>query len=634
MSSIDEVKARIDLVDYVSESVQLRRTGKNYIGFCPFHSNTRTPAFVVFPETGTWRCFGQCNEGGDIFNFVMKKEGVDFTQALQLLAEKAGIQLKPPTPQEIEQKEENESLRLLLEDAVTFYRHQLVNTANGKAAWDYLHQRGITDEAIEAFGLGYAPKGWDTLLNYFTGKKVDQETLLAVGLLVEGEQGQLRDRFHHRIMFPIRNEKGNMVGFGARILDPRDVPKFLNSPQTLLFDKGKVLYGLDQAHRSIRNLDQAVIVEGYLDVIALHQAGFTNVVSPMGTALTDQQFYLLKRYTKRLVLALDPDAAGAQATLRGLEVARQAMDHTAELTFDSHGLLSMEARLQADIRVARLPEGLDPDEIVQKDGQEWQHIIQSAQPIVIHVMETLAAQQDINDSKVKDKIAEQVLPLIREVSSPLERDDYIQRLARLLRVEERTLISGLAAFKAKPTRRQPRAGTPISVPKTPIVSIAHRTNSLEEYILGVLLRDPHLLYLLDRQLLENKLTRLSKDDFHSAEAKMIFQLVLQSIDQDVASPLQYILDQLSPEMVEAADELLEKTANITSHQQKLLDDVIRATVQMRQQNLIQTIDFQRFQMVELQNQADPQAPQFQKIMIKLTQDLLKLNIALERYTSH
>ncbi len=634
MSSIDEVKARIDIVDLISETVQLRRSGKNYIGFCPFHSNTRTPSFVVFPETGTWRCFGQCNEGGDIFNFVMKKEGVDFSQALNILAEKAGVQLKPPTPQELEQKEENETLRSLLEDAVTFYRHQLFNTPFGKEALNYIHQRGINNETIEAFGLGYAPKSWDALWNHFKAKQISDELLITVGLIMEGEGGRLRDRFHHRLMIPIRDEQGRLAGFGARILDPKDVPKFLNSPQTVLFDKGKLLYGLDRARRSIRSVDQAVIVEGYLDVIVLHQAGFTNVVSPMGTALTEQQLYLLKRFTKRLVLALDPDSAGAQATLRGLELARQAMDHTNEVVFDAHGLLRLEGRLQADIRVARLPEGMDPDEIVLRNAQEWQRLIQSAQPIVMHVMETLTANRDLANPKAKDEIARQVLPLIREVPNPLERDDYIQRLARLLKVDERTLLASLNALRVKTSRRSPHASETKQTPEIPKVSVYKGTSPLEQYILSVLLHDPHLLYLIDRHLLENQLTRLSPHDFHSAEYQTIFHLIQKSIDQDMEHPLHYVMENLSLEMIEAADELLEKTPKIESNQQKLLEDVLRAIVQLRQQVLIQTIEYQRFQMVDQQSQSSEQVSQYQKVMVQLTQELLKLNLAVKKYTSH
>jgi DNA primase len=276
MSSIDEIKSRLDIVDLVSETVQLRHSGKNYTGFCPFHANTRTPAFVVFPESGTWRCFGQCNEGGDIFRFVMKKENMDFSEALHYLAEKAGVQLKPPTPEEQAVAEEGDQLRSLLEEAVTFYRHNLLNTPPGQQALAYLRGRGLNDETLEVFGLGYAPNAWEAAIHHFRDKGYEDTDLKDAGLVTERETGGIYDRFRHRIMIPIRDERGRMAGFGARILNPDDVPKFLNSPQTPIFDKSHLLYGLDRARKTIRTSDQAVIVEGYLDVIALHQAGFTN----------------------------------------------------------------------------------------------------------------------------------------------------------------------------------------------------------------------------------------------------------------------------------------------------------------------------------------------------------------------
>ena len=368
MSVIDEIKARIDIVDLVSETVKLRRSGKNYTGFCPFHENKRTPAFAVFADSGTWRCFGQCNDGGDVFRFVMKKEGWDFPEALKFLAQKAGVQLQPYYEEAKEKGEEYERLRGLLEEAVTFYRHQLFHTPAGQIALEYLHKRSLKDPAVENFALGYAPQSWDALLNHLAGKDYKPEELLQAGMASErSEGGSVYDRFRHRIMFPIRDPLGKIAGFGARILNPEDVPKFLNSPQTVLFDKGSLLYGLDQARKAIRAGDQAVIVEGYLDVIALHQGGYANSVSPMGTALTETQLRLLKRFTRRIVLALDPDTAGEKATLRGLEMARQAMDHSQELAFYPRGLLRQEARLQADLRVTTLPQGVDPDEIVNRD---------------------------------------------------------------------------------------------------------------------------------------------------------------------------------------------------------------------------------------------------------------------------
>jgi len=411
MSVIDQIKARLDIVDVVGQTVKLRRTGKNYIGFCPFHQNTRTPAFVVFPESQTWRCFGQCNEGGDLFSYVMKRDGLDFSDALKKLAEQTGVELKPVTEHNQAQQESQSRLQQILDEAMRFYRQQMLETEAGKKALNYIKARGLSDEIIKIWGLGYAPGGWDTLIKHFSKTGFQVSELNDAGLLTERDDGSTYDRFRDRLMFPIRNNLGKMTGFGARALNPDDVPKYLNSPKTELFDKGHLLYGMDLARREMRQLNQAVIVEGYMDVIALHQAGFKNVVASMGTALTEDQFSLIKRTTRNIVLALDADQAGQNATLRGLETARRTMGEELDLSFDSRGLLRFERYLKADIRVTTLPEGLDPDEIVNEDPEQWREIIADAKPIVVHVMNTLAEGQDINDAKVKREIAAQVMPL-------------------------------------------------------------------------------------------------------------------------------------------------------------------------------------------------------------------------------
>jgi len=637
MSSIDEINARIDIVDLVSETVQLRRSGKSYTGFCPFHTNTRTPAFVVFPETGTWHCFGQCNEGGDIFGFVMKREGWDFSDTLRYLAEKAGIQLKPVTPQEQQAAEEHDNLRLLLEEAVTFYHHYLLNTSAGKVPLDYLHQRGLKDEIIEAFGLGYAPNAWDDSYRHFKSKGQSDKDLLEAGLITERESGESKetsgfyDRFRNRIMFPIRDERGRMAGFGARILDPNDVPKFINSPQTPIFDKGHLLYGLDRARKDIRNRDQTVIVEGYLDVIALHQAGYTNTVSPMGTALTEHQLYLLKRYSRRIVLALDPDAAGDRATLRGLEISRQAMDHEQEPVFDARGLLRHEARLQADIRVTTLPAGMDPDDVVKSDPGEWEHILENSRPVVVHVMEALAANRNLEDPKIKSEIASQVLPLIEDVPDPFERETYRQRLARFLRLDERVLIS-----PGRP--RTGRAQRPRSTPRKQAPAAEATLSpdarfSSEAYCLGVLLRRPDLVYRIDRKLQEDSLPRLSFDDFQAAEHRTIFQLIQESLDQDEVEPLNYVMNQLSLPLMELADGLLARTEKLDPNEERVLDELMRQFLFLRQRNLRQANEHLMFLMEDARDSGDIKALEFTK---QVNQNLLvqqSLDMALGRYTS-
>jgi DNA primase len=648
MSTIDEIKARLDIVDLVSETVQLRRSGKSYTGFCPFHANTRTPAFVVFPESGTWRCFGQCNEGGDIFRFVMKKEGWDFPETLRYLADKAGVQLKPPTPAEQVAAEEHDHLRALLEEAVTYYRHQLLNTPAGKAALDYLRQkRGLKDEIIEAFGLGYSPNSWDAALNYFKSKGYNPQDILAAGLVTErlregneptgpqeDQPRKIYDRFRHRLMIPIRDERGRMAGFGARVLNPEDVPKFLNSPQTPVFDKGRLLYGLDRARKAIRSQDQAIIVEGYLDVIALHQAGFTNVISPMGTALTEHQIYLLKRFSRRIVLALDPDAAGNQATLRGLQVARQAMDHQNELVFDARGLMGYEARLQADIRVTTLPEGMDPDEVVNQEPKEWEDIVARAKPVVIHVMETLAAGRDLDDPKIKTDIASQVIPLIQDVSNPIERDTYRQRLARLLRVDERALLQAVPAPpRSRPTQRR---SPPISEAQPAIEVLPGQqlsNHALEAHNLGVLLRRPDLLYKVDRSLQEDGLGRLSSEDFQHTDHQDIFRLLQESLDQDIAEPLNFVLNSLSLPMMELADSLLARTENLDPNEERVMADLLRNILILRKRHISQSIDYLRFLFEESQEAGDIKAPQLQQTMQQHLLVNQRLDRALGKFTS-
>ncbi len=638
MTALDEIKSRIDIVDLVSETVQLRRSGKNYTGFCPFHANTRTPAFVVFQETGTWHCFGQCNEGGDIVKFVMKKEGWDFNEALRYLAERAGVQLRAPTPQEKEAAEEHDALRSLLEEAVTFYRHHLLNTPAGKNALDYLHKRGLKDDTIEAFGLGYAPGSWDATMSHFKAKGVVEKDLLEVGLLNEreaDEKGQpvrIFDRFRNRIMFPIRDERGRMAGFGARILNPEDLPKFLNSPQTPVFDKSRLLYGLDRARKGIRASDQVVIVEGYLDVIALHQAGFPNAVSPMGTALTEQHMSILKRFTRKIILALDPDAAGAKATLRGLQVARQSMDRTADPVFDARGLLSYEARLQADIRVTTLPQGLDPDEVVNRDPQEWVKIIADAKPVVVHVMETLASGQNMDDPKVKSDIARQVMPLIEDVSDAIERDTYRQKLARLLRVDERSIAPGQVRSgrgRLSPSRRPRQPETRVE----PAVSVSNPALPQEAYCLGTLMRRPDLVYRIDRIMQEFGLPRLSSSDFQSSEHQNIFSLVQESLDQDVSEPLNFVLNGLSLPLMDKADELLVRTEKTDPVEDRVLEDIMRSLLDLRRRTLRQYNEHLRYLMEEAQEQGDIKASEYLQSITNNTKILVRLDQALRRFTS-
>lgn len=600
MTAIDEIKNRVDIVDLVSQDVNLRRSGKNYTGFCPFHTNTRTPAFVVFPETGTWRCFSECNDGGDIFRYVMKKEGVDFKEALKILADRAGIQLEPLTPQREEQNERAEQLRRLLEDAVIFYRSKLLQSEAGHQAAKYLEEkRGITPQTAEAWGLGYAPEGWTAAMDYFTQKGYPLQDLIDAGLVVQRDDGRTYDRFRHRIVFPIREAYGNMSGFGGRVLNPEDVPKFLNTPQTVLFDKSALLFGLDRARKSIRRENLAVIVEGYMDVIVLHQEGFENTVSPMGTALTEAQMRQLKRFTRRFTLALDPDAAGVKATLRGLEVARETLDRTNDLAFDAGGLLHHEARLQADLRVSALPDELDPDEIVLRDAQEWRRILENAKPIIYHVLDTLTEGQDISDPKIKSEIAARILPLIQDVPDPVERDAYRQQIARVLQVSEEALL----LFSKQRTRRAKtrqsfdaeQRTSPVKDENEDIVQNRHRM--MEQQVLGFLIRDPEQIYRINRCLQTENLARVSAEDMAFSDYQQVMKLVLQSLAQNDLDPDEFVQENLAGdfdffEAPQGAAQADQENGHMSDTRE--IEEVVRLLIELRREEVNARINQLRF----------------------------------------
>lgn len=603
MTVVEDIKQRIDLVDIVSQTVKLKRTGKNYIGFCPFHSNTRTPAFVVFPESQTWRCFGQCNEGGDLFGFVMKRDNLDFQEALKQLADKAGVTLRPQTQADQMHDQERETLVDIMEAAVAFYRQQMFETTPGKKALDYLHKRGLTDETIKTWGLGYSPDSWSLLLDHLLAKGYTRELILQAGMLSQGDDGRVYDRFRDRLMFPIRGIYGKLAGFGGRVLNPDEVPKYLNSPATDLFDKGRLLYGLDQARASMRAEGQAVIVEGYMDVIGLHQAGFTNAVSPMGTALTEAHFQLVKKMTSNIILALDPDAAGQKATLRGLETARKAMDMNEQLDFNSRGLLRIERFFKADIRVTTLPDGKDPDEIVLENPETWRKIIANAKPVVNHVMDSLAEGQDLTDPKIKRSIAEQVLPLIEDVGSTVEREGYRQRLAAMLRLDARSLQLNTATVshdrrKRNKTGDEAENAQLIKQPMT----LSAKNRPLEEFILKYLMLEPESLYLFDRILAQFELAELNLEDFQEGDMKHLFNLVKQSLSQNEYERSDFVEMNLGDdfEMPEIPATEAESLANTQS---RLFKDRLRSILRLRKNNVEDRLREIHF----LQNEAEEKA---------------------------
>jgi DNA primase len=623
VTAVEDIKDRVDVVDLIGETVRLRRSGKNYTGFCPFHANVHTPSFAVFPESGTWRCFGACNEGGDIFRFVMKKEGCDFPEALRILAERAGVELHPRTPEAIRAEEEHARLRTLLELAATFFRNTLLNSPEGAKVLEYLHHRGLADTALESFGIGLAPAGWENGIGFFRSKGYTDPELVEAGLALESDSGGMRDRFRNRITIPIRDAAGKLCGFGARIVNPNDQPKFLNSPQTVLFDKGRLLYGLDRAARAIRAASEAVIVEGYMDVIAVHQAGFENVVSPMGTALTEAQLRLLKRFSKRIVLALDPDSAGDTATLRGLELAREALDREGEAVFDSRGLVRYESRLQADVRVASLPDGKDPDEVVQQSPEAWQKIIADAPPVVLHVLRTLTKNKDLNDPKLKAMIAARMLPLIEDVGNKVERDAYRQQVARTLRVDERALTGSAAARPKRRARRAPAPEAPKPSGKEGgAASGGGRAELHESYNLGVLVRAPELLFRIDRSFGELKLDRIGPGDFSGAGPSALIDLIRQSLVEE--DPEQFLATRTEESLGETMAGARESFLKYHGGEAPTFEEALEAALRLRQRTLERQLADLRFYLMDVE-QNPPEAAEEHEIREARNRSLERIN---------
>ncbi|MBC8075466.1 MAG: DNA primase, partial [Chloroflexales bacterium] len=369
MSVTDEVKTRLDIVEIIGASVPLRKVGRTFVGFCPFHPNTRTPAFTVYPDSQSYHCFG-CKASGDVFTFTMQRQGLEFRDALEQLAQRAGVTLEPRTPVDEQQDQQRTRLLEVNAAAAKYFNYVLLSHRGGQPGRDYVARRGINDATIEAFQLGFSLPEWSHLLSYLTDKKgFEIEEVEAAGLAIHRDSGGYYDRFRGRVIFPIRNAKGETVAFGGRALADEQ-PKYLNSPQTALFDKSNVLYGLDLARSEIRARDAVVIVEGYVDVLTAHQYGFRNVVAPLGTALTEGHVALLKKLSRNIFLALDADAAGQKATLRGLSTLTANLDGRDVPVPTPEGTIRWARELEGSVRVIAMPDGLDPDEVIRADGGE------------------------------------------------------------------------------------------------------------------------------------------------------------------------------------------------------------------------------------------------------------------------
>jgi DNA primase len=620
MSVIDEIKSRLDVVEVLSSYIPLQKAGRNYKALCPFHSE-KTPSFVVFPESQRWHCFGACGEGGDIFTFVMKREGWDFRTALEELAGRAGVELRPRTPQQVQAEEEADRLRDLLDTAARYYHHLLRHALEAEKARDYVAKRGLSDETAERFLLGYSLPGWDNARAYLTEQGYTVQELVKAGLLVQKEDtGSTYDRFRNRLMIPIRDVKGRVIGFGARTLDPDDVPKYLNSPQTELFDKSRTLFGLDMARRAIHDEDRVVIVEGYMDVMQAHQAGFSNVVAQMGTALTEPQLKQLQRYTKRLVLALDPDAAGISATLRGVEVAQETLEQEWEPVFDPRGLVGYEGRLGAEIRVLRLPSGQDPDDLIREDPQRWAELVEGAVSVVDFYLQMLMEGLDLEDTKAKAQVVDTLLPVLRAVTNPVEREDYAQKIARSLQVSAQSVLARLHGVERQAVRRRPDAAQ-VQSQRTRVEA------DLESHCLSALLRRPSLLLQIDERLSENRLEALQGKDFQDAGNRAIYETWQELIATDAFTPIETLRERLPQDLHARLEELLAPDEPTLADDQ-LVRDVFMTVLRLRERSLKQLGQELSFLTLEAHEAGDIRAEAYISALRSYKETLLRTQQAL------
>lgn len=531
---VAEIKSRLPVADVVGETVSLKKAGTTLKGLCPFHGE-KTPSFVVTPARDTWHCFG-CGKHGDIFTFLMERDGLSFPEALAQLAARAGVEVDERTKRE---DARNARLREVLEAAIAFYHAVLTRSRAGEAALAYLRSRGFSDETIERHQLGWAPGGWDALARNLARKRqVSPQELLECGLASARQRGGgVYDRFRERVIFPIRDASGHAVGLGGRVLggvgagspvggagDADDGgrdrgPKYLNSPATPLFDKSRTLYLIDRAKSAIRKAGQAVIVEGYTDALMAHQAGFENVVASLGTALTPQQVALLTRYAKRIALAYDVDPAGEKAGAFGA-TALEALIR--QLARDDSGV-----ELD-DVRVVRLPEGRDPDEVLRDEPDRWREEVRTARPIVDHLIDVHARAHDLRSPGGQARFVDAVLPIIRNLPSPVMRDAYLARVRQVSGVEERTLLEAMH----RRTDRERAGGPADGRDRFTADAVARAPDALPvaEILRGVSRTEQELLrlVLLVPEVHDQVLDGVGPDRLPSQVARELFRAVVEA----------------------------------------------------------------------------------------------------------
>ncbi len=556
---IDEIKMRLSAEAVIGRSVSLQRSGQNLRGRCPFHEE-RTPSFFVFPDSGNYKCFG-CGEAGDIFTFVMKTENLDFRQALVQLANESGVNVRTQQ-RDPAQVAHLKALLEVVESACSYFESQLANLPEGASARAYLEERGITPELQRRFRLGLAPSGWDSLLSHLRQRGAGDDLMLAAGVIRTGDRGSHYDAFRGRLMFPIRSIKGRVAGFGGRTLAD-DPAKYVNTATTAVFDKGNLLYGLDLALPELRRTRRAIIVEGYTDVISAHQAGIENVVASMGTSLTERQFRSIASQVDQIVLCMDGDVAGQAAGRRNLE----------RMEADLGRLTWHEGRLDAEIRIATLPAGSDPDDLIRADISRFGAIIDGSQPLAEHLFDAIVAQAGVDTRQGRAKAFSQAIPYLRRVAGgdPVARADYVAALAKRLEIAPQVIEDQL--------RRGARSGTSLGEQGAPAARGDRAAITIDDRLCALGMRNPALLrHAIGRD-------GLPVAAFDSGRARTVFELLsrLQSSESAVDYLAAHLGADMAPYLAELAAVNSRLPAEISESQ--LLADLGRLVLELRRRRI-------------------------------------------------
>ena len=578
---IDEIKSKLDIIDVIGGYIKLQKSGRNYKAPCPFHSE-KTPSFMVSPEKQLWRCFG-CNRGGSIFDFIMEMEGVEFGDALKTLAQRAGIELKKVNPELAAQwKTERTQLYEICELANRFFIKQLEASKAGKDIQKYLFNRGLKPKTIKNWQVGYAPSHWQGLLDFLNGRGYSDEEIMKTGLIVRSETGKSKrgyyDRFRDRIIFPIKNINEIVIGFSGRE-NPNNpdtnMGKYINTPNTLIYDKSHVLYGLDKAKLGIRKNNLCILVEGQTDVLMSHQEGFDNIIASSGTALTEHQLKIIKRYTQNIAMAFDMDSAGEMATKRGIDLAIQS------------GL---------NVKVISLPDNQDPADCLQKNVSAWSKAVKQAKGFVEFYLESIFAKNDPTSGEGKKIISQEFLPVISKIPNKIEQAHWLQELAQRIRISEKILIDELKKIKEPIINRSSDYLEDKNDIKT----------CLEEYTIGLILSYPSIF---------KKYKRKPQNVFNNSDLEEIYNSLKENKN------IKNIKKALSPQLAKQVDHLIFKAET----QRNLIDEfkprkeIKFCFAQLEKRCLQKKLIQLNLSIKEAENKKD------QVSLKKLTQDFNKLS---------